>query len=186
MKAATIGMLLLACALAVPSLGQQKTYNWIPGNDETVRLDPGFYHTSAPYQPGHGSRSMHVDIDAQQPVTLAVVPAREWNDTSQRPESVGTLTLLCVQEHVLQTTYSCDVPLGTPLLLVVRDERGERGIYAGRGEVTRGRDYDKQQAPTQPSSAQPRADRPSTADADRDRRDPRRDIARAGGAWLAG
>src|SRR5262245_25159529 len=125
MKVAIILVLLLTCVLAVPSFGQHKIYNWIPGNDETVRLDPGFYHAGPPYQPGHGARSIHVDIDAQQPVTLAVVPVREWSDASQRPESMGSLTFLCVQEHVLQTTYSCDVPLGTPTLLVVRDERGE-------------------------------------------------------------
>ena len=67
MKVARIGTLLLTSALASSSLGQQKTYNWVQGNDETVRLDPGFYHTSPPYQPGPGARSMHVDIDAHQP-----------------------------------------------------------------------------------------------------------------------
>jgi len=194
MKAAISALLLLACALAVPSFGQQKTYNWIPGNDETVRLDPGFYHASPPYQPGHGARSMHVDIDAQQPVTLAVVSVREWSDASQRPDSMRSLTLFCVQEHVLQTSYSCDVPLGTPTLLVVRDERGERGMYAGRGEITGGRDYDKRQAPVQPSPVQPsqappvRTDRPPSADADRnrDRRDVGQYIAGAADAWLGG
>ena len=188
MKAATIGTLLLTCTLVVPSFGQQKTYNWVPGNDETVRLDPGFYHASPPYQPGHGARSMHVDIDAQQPVTLAVVSVREWNDGSQRPESMGSLNLLCVQQHVLQTNYSCDVPLGTPMVLLVRDERGERGMYVGRGEITGGRDYDKQRS-AQPSQAQPsqvqpsqappgRTDRPPYADANRDR--DRRDLGTYG------
>jgi hypothetical protein len=194
MKAAIILVLLLACALAVPSFGQQKIYNWIPGNDETVRLDPNFYHASPPYQPGHGARSMHVDIDAQQPVTLAVVSVRDWNDASQRPESMGSLTLFCVQEHVLQTTYSCDVPLGTPTLLVVRDERGERGMYAGRGEITGGRDYDKRPASAQPSQVQPsqappvRTDRPPSGGADRNRdgRDVGQYIAGAADAWLGG
>jgi hypothetical protein len=34
--------LFLTCALVVPSFGQQKTYNWVAGNDETVSLDPGW------------------------------------------------------------------------------------------------------------------------------------------------
>jgi hypothetical protein len=109
-EVARIGTLLLIFALAVPSFGQQKTYNWVQGNDETVRLDPGFYHTSPPYQPGSGARSMHVDVDAHQPVTLAVVSLQSWNDEGQRPESMAGLNLLCVQEHVLQTTYACDIP----------------------------------------------------------------------------
>jgi hypothetical protein len=53
---------------------------------------------------------MHVDIDAHQPVTLAVVSLQSWNDEGQRPESMAGLNLLCVQEHVLQTTYACDIP----------------------------------------------------------------------------
>jgi hypothetical protein len=186
MKAASIS-LLLAGALTLPSSGQQKIYDWIQGNDETVRLDPGFYHASPPYQPSHGARSMHVDIDAQQPVTLAVVSVREWNDASQRPEGIGSLSLLCVQEHVLQTTYSCNVPLGTPTLLLVRDERGEHGAYGGRGEITGGRDYDRQRAPAQPSQAQPaRTDRPTSAGANRDRRELGQVITGAADAWLGG
>jgi len=154
--------LLLASALAVPSFGQQKAYNWVQGNDETVRLDPGYYHTSQPYQPAPGARSLHVDVDAQQPVTLAVVSAQAWSDISQRPDLMGGLTLLCVQEHVVQTTYTCNLPPGVPEVLIVRDERGDRGRYAGRGEVTRGRDYDRQRQG-------PGADRPQDSDADRDR-----------------
>jgi len=167
MKAASLCTLLLACALAVPSSGQQKTYNWVQGNDETVRLDPGYYHTSAPYQPVSGARSLHVDVEAQQPVTLAVVSAQAWSDASQRPDTMGNLTLLCVQEHVVQTTYSCNIPLGTPMLLLVRDERGERGRYAGRGEVTRGREYDRQQQ--QGPDANTRRSQDSDSDRDRGR-----------------
>src|SRR6516162_5142364 len=92
MKAASLYTLLLACALAVPSSGQQKTYDWVQGNDETVRLDPGYYHTSPPYQPASGARSLHVDVDAQQPVTLTVVSAQAWNDASQRPDAMGNLS----------------------------------------------------------------------------------------------
>jgi hypothetical protein len=177
MKVARIGTMLLTCALAVPSLGQQKTYSWVQGNDETVRLDPGFYHTSPPYEPGPGARSMHVDIDAHKPVTLAVVSLQSWNDAGQRPESMAGLNLLCVQQHVLQTNYACDIPLGIPMVLLVRDERG---AYASRGEVTHGRDHDKQQA-----SQAANGERAQVADADRDhdRRDTGRAIAEAVDRW---
>jgi hypothetical protein len=161
MKAASMYTLLLAF-LAVPSFGQQKTYDWVQGNDETVRLDPGYYHTSPPYQPASGARSMHVDVDAQQPVTLAVVSAQAWNNASQSPDVMGNLTLLCAQEHVVQTAYTCNLPMGTPMLLLVRDERGDRGRYAGRGEVTRGRDYDRQRQG-------PGVNTPEDSDSDRDR-----------------
>src|SRR5260370_22811072 len=118
MKAAAIGTLLFICALATPSFGQKKTYNWRAGNDEPVRLDPGYYPPGPTYQPGSGTRAIHVDIDAQQPVTLAMVSAQEWNDAAQRPEIMSNLSFLCVQEHVVQTTYTCNLPLGriVPLL----------------------------------------------------------------------
>ena len=36
---------LLICALAGPLFGQQRIFNWLPANDESVRLDPANYHT---------------------------------------------------------------------------------------------------------------------------------------------
>lgn len=46
--------LVITCTLAVPSFGQQKTFNWMPGNDETVSLDPGYYHGGPTFQPSQG------------------------------------------------------------------------------------------------------------------------------------
>jgi hypothetical protein len=177
MKAATIRTLLILCALGVPSSGQQKTYNWIPGNDETVRLDPGYYYIDSAYQPAPGTRSVHVDIDAQQPVTLAMVTAREWDEATGHPEIMGSMNLLCVQQHVMQATYTCDLPWGVPTRLLVRDERGERG-YVAIGEMTRSRDLDRQQAPPQ-SANDPR---PGNSNVDRDRE--RHDVDRAIGAGV--
>ncbi len=186
MKAAAIGTLLFICALATPSFGQQKTYNWVAGNDETVRLDPGYYHSGPTYQPGSGTRVIHVDIDAQQPVTLAMVSAQEWNDAAQRPEIMSNLSFLCVQEHVVQTTYTCNLPLAAPMVLLVRDERNERGIFAGIGEVTRGRDHDKQQAPLQPANGERAGNADANRDRDRDRRDDNRAIYAGVDAVLGG
>ena len=59
---------LLACALAVPSLGQQKTYNWVTGNDEAVRLDPGYYHGGPTFQASAKVPAVRVDVEAERPV----------------------------------------------------------------------------------------------------------------------
>src|SRR5260370_7916014 len=99
MKAAAIGTLLFICALAPPSFGQQKTYNWVAGNDETVRLDPGYYHSGPTYQPGPGTKTIHVDIYAQQPVTLAMHSPQDCNEPAHRPHTMRNLTFLTPHKH---------------------------------------------------------------------------------------
>jgi hypothetical protein len=44
--------------------------------------------------------------------------------------------MLCLREHVVKTTYLCDLP-GEPMTLVIRDDRGSResAAFAGLGEV---------------------------------------------------
>jgi hypothetical protein len=44
--------------------------------------------------------------------------------------------MLCLREHVVKTTYLCDLP-AEPMTLVVRDDRGssESAAFAGLGEV---------------------------------------------------
>jgi hypothetical protein len=183
MKPKSVRALLFTCVLAVPAFGQQKTYDWIPGNDQTVRLDPGYYYADQVYKPAPGTRSVHVDIEAQRPVTLAMVSERAWNDATQHPETMGSVSLLCVQEHVVQATYSCDLPWRVPMRLLVRDERGQRG-FAGIGQVTRGRDQDRQQAPPQSANA----GRPEDyeADRERERRRPDRPPGAGGDAIVGG
>ena len=48
--------LLLTCSFAGPSSGQQpdRVFNWQPGNQEDVRLDPGNYHAGQTYHAGGG------------------------------------------------------------------------------------------------------------------------------------
>jgi hypothetical protein len=132
--------------LALPSFGQQnqqKTFNWVPGNDETVSLDPGYYHSGSTYQPSAQTKDVHVDIEAAQPVTIAVVSAQEWSDAAQHPEAVKTLEYMCVQEHVVKATYTCTLPPASSMVIVVRDERAsERGALAGIGEVITRHDHD--------------------------------------------
>src|SRR5260370_31035575 len=49
---------------------------------------------------------------------------------------MGSLRMLCLREHMVKTTYLCDLP-GEPMTLVVRDDRGstQSAAYAGLGEV---------------------------------------------------
>ncbi len=115
---------------------QQKTFEWQPANDEAVRLDPANYHTGRTYRPGPQGGNIHVDIESQQPVTIFVTGEGEWNRALQYPETMATLRMLCLREHVVKTTYLCDLP-AEPMTLVVRDDRGspESAAFAGLGEV---------------------------------------------------
>ena len=58
---------LLFFVLAAPSFGQQRVFNWLPANDESVRLDPANYHSGRTYHPGANGGNIHVVIKAQSP-----------------------------------------------------------------------------------------------------------------------
>ena len=124
--------LLLGCAS--PALAQQKVFEWQPANDETVRLDPANYHSGRTYGPQGGE--IHVDITAERPVTIFLTGADEWNRAMQYPETMRAIRTICLQEHVVKTTYTCDLPL-EPMTLIIRDEResANRAAFAGLGAV---------------------------------------------------
>jgi hypothetical protein len=128
--------LLVVLAFAGTASAQEKAFEWQPANDESVRLDPANYHTGRTYRPGPQGGNIHVDIEAQQPVTIFLTGEGEWNQALQYPETIGTLRMLCLREHVVKTTYLCDLP-AEPMTLVVRDDRGssESAAFAGLGEV---------------------------------------------------
>ena len=128
---------LCACALALPACGQQKIFNWIPANDETVRLDPAFYHNGRTYHPGPEGGNIHVDIDAQRPVTIAMTAADEWSRAVQRPERFGELSYSCVEQHVMKATYTCHLP-PQPMVIVIHDERPNEGRAVGAAVVEMG------------------------------------------------
>jgi phytoene dehydrogenase-like protein len=50
----------------------------------------------------------------------------------QHPEMIGRLNYLCVREHVVKTTYLCDLP-AEPMTLIIHDERNnpDRAVFAG-------------------------------------------------------
>src|SRR5258708_29811664 len=91
---------LLFFILSAPSFGQQRVFNWLPGNDESVRLDPANYHARLTYHPAGNGGNIQVDIKAQQPVTIFLARAAEWNEALKNPEGLGNLQQLCQREHV--------------------------------------------------------------------------------------
>ena len=127
---------LLMGALSAPSFGQQRVFNWQPGNDESVRLDPSNYHAGPTYHPAGDGGNIQVDIKSQQPVTIFLAPAGEWNQALQHPENLGNLQHLCEREHVVDTRYSCFVPPAS-MTLIIHDERysPDHAVFAGLGAV---------------------------------------------------
>src|SRR5258705_3159592 len=132
----TLALTLLGTLAFGGTASAQKTFEWQPANDESVRLDPANYHTGRTYRPGPRGGNLHVDIVAQQPVTIFMTGEADWNQALQYPEAMGSLRMLCLREHVVKTTYLCDLP-GEAMTLVVRDDRGstQSAAYAGLGEV---------------------------------------------------
>jgi len=99
-----------------------------------VRLDPANYHRGKSY--GSQGGMIHVDIDAQQPVSIFMTGASEWNRAMQNPEMLGNIRTVCLREHVIKATYTCDLPL-EPMELIVRDDRESQSstAFAGLGAV---------------------------------------------------
>jgi len=119
---------------ASPALAQQKAFEWQSGTEESVRLDPANYHGGKSY--GAQGGTIHVDISAQQPVSIFMTGAGEWNRAMQHPEMLGGIRMVCLREHVMQVTYTCDLPL-EPMQLIVRDDRESQSatVFAGLGAV---------------------------------------------------
>jgi len=125
---------LLAAVCASPSFAQQKVFEWQRGTEESVRLDPANYHEGKTY--GSQGGTIHLDVEAQQPVSIFMTTAGEWTRAMQNPELLGRIRMLCLREHVLKVTYGCDLPL-EPMQLIVRDDRESQSAtaFAGLGAV---------------------------------------------------
>lgn len=125
--------------LAMPCLAaaqQPRVFDWQPANDETVRMDPGNYYTAQTYHPGPNGGNIHVNITAERPVTLFMTDAMSWELALQHPDTIGNLRTSCTQEHVVETTYVCNLP-AVPMTLIIRDERRnlEEAAFIGLGTV---------------------------------------------------
>jgi hypothetical protein len=132
---------LLMCALSAPSFGQQpdRVFNWQPGNQEDVRLDPANYHAGQTYHASGDGGNMQVDIKSQRPVSIFLVHSEEWNAALQHPEGLSSLRQLCTREHVVETRYTCFVP-PVSMTLIIRDERynpesPDQAVFSGLGAV---------------------------------------------------
>src|SRR5260370_42522060 len=78
---------------------QQKVFNWLPANDESVRLDPANYHTGRTYRPSTNGANNHVDIKSEKPGTIFMTPEAEWNVLLQKPSGIAQLHEFCVREQ---------------------------------------------------------------------------------------
>jgi len=131
--------LLLAGTCCGAAAGQDRVFNWLPANQENVRLDPANYHTARTYHPSSPGATNHVDIKAEQPVTIFMATEADWNAVLQNPLNFGQLRRYCVQEHVANITYVCEMPLEPMTLVILDDRRGSSGsgqlAFAGVGAV---------------------------------------------------
>jgi len=136
MKKPFLFAILLICALSGPSFGQQRVFNWLPGNQEDVRLDPANYHAGQTYHASGDGGNMQVDIKSEQLVTVFLARSEDWNAAVQHPESLNNLQQLCTREHVVETRYTCFVP-PVSMTLIIRDERysPDHAVFAGLGAV---------------------------------------------------
>ncbi len=128
---------LVAIVCCGTASGQDRVFNWLPANQENVRLDPANYHTARTYHPSSPGATNHVDIRAEQPVTIFMAGEEDWNAAVQNPLNFGQLRRYCVQEHVVNITYVCEMPLRPMTLVILDDRRGgsSQVAFAGVGAV---------------------------------------------------
>jgi hypothetical protein len=135
MKTKAVVALLLGVVFARTLFAQQDPpkLGWTPANDETARLDPANYYSGRTYHPSAGGGNLHVDIKAQQSVTIFMAGAGEWSYALQHPGTMATLHQVCPRTHVTETTYTCFI--SEPMILVIQDERVSTGkaVFASLG-----------------------------------------------------
>lgn len=131
-----IVLILLGPLCAAGLAQQQSVFDWQPGNNEAVRLDPANYHSGKNYGPSPDGGKIHVDIKSQLPVTVFLTDAAEWSEALQHPENISNLQQICPQQHVVELSYACALP-PVPTTLVIRDERvsPDAAVFAGLGAV---------------------------------------------------
>ena len=124
------------CAICLPAFGQQRVFNWLPANDESVRLDPANYHSARTYHPGPNGGNLHVDIKAQKPVTIFMTDAEAWSAALQHPEQIAGIRQVCSRDHITEITYTCELP-AEAMTLVIQDERftPDHAVFTGLGSV---------------------------------------------------
>ncbi len=114
---------LLSTCVAVTFGQDNRVFDWTPANSETIPMEPASLNAGRVYHPAAGGGNMHIRIEARYPVTVAMAWADEWNHAMQHPDAPGNFSFICVQEHVVSTTYECHLPSERPMILTFHDER---------------------------------------------------------------
>ena len=123
MRILSILALLACCFAAVANAQDNRVFDWTPANSETIPLEPASLHAGRIYRPAAGGGNMHVAIDSQYPVTVAMTWADAWNAAVQNPDAPVNFDFLCIKEHVTSTIYECHLPSERPMIITFRDER---------------------------------------------------------------
>lgn len=132
-------MVLYGLTLFAPgrSAAQESTFDWQTTSDETTRMDPADYHTGRVFKFGDQAGNVHVDIEAQDQLTVEMAPSEEWSEAMRHPELLARVSFRCIREHVTKVTYVCDVAPRRPMTLVLHDERNsERTAVTGLAEAS--------------------------------------------------
>src|SRR5690349_10499851 len=115
MKRAISFALLVVGPMLQAGFAQQRVFDWVADTNEVVRLAPGMREKTHLYSPGQGGE-IKLQLTAQRPVTVGLVHRSDWDNAAQDPEGIlraevmDRLQFLCVQQHVLNTTYTCTLP----------------------------------------------------------------------------
>lgn len=117
---------LLLCASVSFAFGQDRVFDWTAANAETLQLVAAEYQTGRVYRPGPEGGNIHVDIDSEKPITIALTPFDEWNAALQNPEQMSRIEWRCLDRHVVSATYTCELLPNRPMVLVLRDERNDQ------------------------------------------------------------
>lgn len=113
----------LLLSAAISPAQDNRVFDWTPANTETIPMEPASWHAGRVYHPAAGGGNNHVGIESRYPVTVAMVPADEWNNAMQHPDAPMNFSFLCVKEHVTSIIFECHLPNERPLIITFRDER---------------------------------------------------------------
>ena len=118
--------------LAQSAGAQQKLFNWLSGEQEQVRLQPGMYYAVGPFAFKPDFRNLGIvklAMQSAKPVFIGVVPQSAWDFVVQNPQTVQQLQYLCLKENILQIDYACQ-GLNTfdgPYVVVIHDLTNPNG-----------------------------------------------------------
>ena len=132
MRNALLPTILICASLSVSAFAAPRTFDWVRASDENAQLDPADFHAGRVYHPGSDGGNMHVDIQATQPITIAMATEQSWTDVQQHPGAIANMNLSCIREHVVSTTYECHLGPDTPMVLLIHDDRTpNRAVVTG-------------------------------------------------------